>query len=173
MNRKAFTLLEVTIVSGLMALLAVVLSSAWVGLGRPVVDLIERTQLLQEMNLAVAALSRDLGGSLADPDGRLGDKNAYRWVGWMEPKNSGLWLCFDDPEGNGEPDWEPPDVVIVYQLQADALVRSNQASGESFLVAKHIERMQVLPAGNDAIRIRLTFKYRTLSRQCTLVVRTP
>ena len=73
-GRKGFTLLEVTIVSGLMVFLAVLLSSAWTGVGRSTTDLIARSQLLQEMNLAVAAISRDLGGSLPNPESRLGGK---------------------------------------------------------------------------------------------------
>jgi type II secretory pathway component PulJ len=112
--RSGFSLLEVTLVSGLMALLAVVLSSAWVGVGRPAADVIARSRLFQEMDMAVAALSRDTSGGLANPEGRLGGKTQGCWVGWMQPANGQLWLCFDggtDP--NGEADWGPPDTVIV------------------------------------------------------------
>ena len=56
-------MIEVTIVSGLMAFLALLLSNAWVGgIGKATVDLIARAQLAQEMDIATMALGRDLGG---------------------------------------------------------------------------------------------------------------
>lgn len=174
LHRRGFTLLEATIVSGLMALLAVVLSSAWIGVGRPAADLIARSQLFQEMNMAVTALSRDLGGSVANPEGRLGSKTQARWVGWMQPANAQLWLCFDggtDP--NGQADWGPPDTVIVYQLESNALVRWDQNTGTSFTVAKNMDKMEITALGSESISVQLTFKYRQLVRTCTLIARTP
>ena len=111
---RGMTLLEVTTVSGLMAFLGIMLSTTWIGVGRPTVDVIVRGELFQEMDAAVAALSRDLGGALGGPVGRLGGKTTDRWVGWMKPADGQLWLCFDgDEEPYGEPDWGPPDTVIV------------------------------------------------------------
>ena len=74
-RRQGFTLMEVIVVSGLMAFLAMLLASASAGIGRPAADVIRRRQSLQEMNLAISSLARDLGGSLADPEGRIGGKS--------------------------------------------------------------------------------------------------
>ncbi len=66
-RHKGFTLAEVTIVSGLMVFLAVLLSAAWSGIGNTTVDLVARGQLAQEIDIATASLSRDFGGSLPTP----------------------------------------------------------------------------------------------------------
>ena len=80
---KGFTLLEVTIVSGLMTFLALLLFAAWSGIGKSTLALITRCQLAQEMDFAVAALSRDLCGAMALKDAetdpaRLGGKQNWR-----------------------------------------------------------------------------------------------
>jgi len=172
-HRRGFTLFEVTLVSGLMAVLAMVLSSAWVGVGRSATDLIVRSQLLQEIDMTMAALTRDLSGALANPQGRLGNKNQGRWVGWMQPAAGQLWLSFDggdDP--NGQAEWGPPDTVIIYQLESGALVRYDQNAGTAFTVARNLENMEIASDG-DFLHIQLTFTYRQLTRTCTLIARTP
>jgi len=77
-RRNGFTLVEVTVASGLTVLLAVVLASTWAALNRPTSDLIAWTRLFQEMDIAVASIARDLGGSLPEyqdiASGTLGGK---------------------------------------------------------------------------------------------------
>jgi type II secretory pathway pseudopilin PulG len=173
-RRNGFTLLEATVVSGLMAFLAVLVSSAWVGVGRPAADLIARAQLAQEIDMAVASLSRDLGGSLGNPTARLGGKSVGKWIGWMQPASAQLWLCYDggtDPDGL--PNWGSPDSTIVYQLDSDALVRWDRDSGETFTVARNVDSMEITAEGADAVRIVLSFRYRQLTRTCTLIARMP
>src|SRR5262245_60568788 len=104
--RRGFSFVEVTIVSGLMAVLAVLLANAWYGLGHPLVETVIRARLAQEANLALNALSRDLGGSLSDADASTGSKTLYQFVGRMQPGGSQLWLCFDGGTSpNGLADW--------------------------------------------------------------------
>jgi prepilin-type N-terminal cleavage/methylation domain-containing protein len=179
-RQRGFTLLEVTIVSGLMAFLAVLLSAAWTSVGRSSSDLIVRGRIAQEIDLAMAALSRDLGGSLSDPASRLGAKKQGQWVGWTavaddaNPPNTKLLLCFDggtDP--NGQPDWALPDNMVVYQLESNALTRWDQNANTTFTVARYVDGFVVAPEDADAVRIVLTFKYRKLTRTCTLIVRSP
>lgn len=55
-GRGAFTLVEVAAVGGLMAFLAIVVSSAWSGLGRPTLDMIARSRVDQQASLAIASL---------------------------------------------------------------------------------------------------------------------
>jgi prepilin-type N-terminal cleavage/methylation domain-containing protein len=69
-SRKGFTIIEMSVATGLMALLALVLSFGWQSLGRATVDLIARTQIAQEMDFAAAMLSRDLGGCVVNAEGQ-------------------------------------------------------------------------------------------------------
>jgi type II secretory pathway component PulJ len=170
-RRCGFTLVEATVTSGLMAILAVLLSSLWAGCGRPATDVIARCRVAQEMNLAVGALARDLGGSLAGGAGRLGRQSDAQFVGWMLPGDMQLWLCFDGGmPPNGLPDWAPPDTVIAYLVEGDALVRWDQTANTSFTVARHIDNMQLVVEG-DQLEIQLTFSYRKITRTCTLLAR--
>jgi prepilin-type N-terminal cleavage/methylation domain-containing protein len=169
---RGFTLLEVTLVSGLMAVLALLLSSAWAAVGRPAADVIERSRLFAEMDMAVSALSRDLGGSLANPAGRLGTKQQGPWNGWLNPGNDQLWLCFDGGNNPDKQPWGSLDTVIVYQKVSDRLVRTDQSAGTSFTVAKYLHAFDVTPSGPH-IQIRLTFTYRDVTRTCTLLARHP
>ena len=74
-------------------------------------------RLAEEASLAVAALSRDLGGYSGGNDGRLGTQAQLKFVGRMQPGGSQLWLCFDGGANpNGMADWGAPDTVIVYQV---------------------------------------------------------
>ena len=172
-RRDGFTLVEATIVSGLMAVLALLLSSVWAGFGRPATDVIARCRVAQEMNLAVNSLARDLGGSLAGNEGRLGRKKESQFVGWMLPDHLQLWLCFDsgvNPSGIAE--WAPPDTVIVYTVEGDALMRWDQAANTSFTVARLVSNMQ-LDIQGDQLQIQLTLSYRGVTRTCTLLARAP
>ncbi len=173
-HRRAFTLLEVTVVSGLTVFLAVLLSSAWSAIGRPASDLAGRGQIVQEMELAVTTLSRDLGGSSVNPSARLGDKSVGRWVGWTQPGNNQLWLCFDGgTEPNGQADWTDPDSVIVYHLDGDTLLRWDHNAGTTFAVARDLTDLAVTAEGTDAVRIVLSFESRGITRTCTLIARSP
>lgn len=175
-HRGGFTLLEATVVSGLMAVLAVILSSAWAGFGRPTTDVIARARVVRELNLAVDCLARDLGGSLADNEGRVGAKKQGQFVGWkLSGNGQQLSLCFDGfTEPNGQADWiEPtPDTVVVDRLEGGKLVRWDQNANTTFTVARDLESMELSLQG-DNLQIRLTFKYRGITRTCTLVARTP
>jgi prepilin-type N-terminal cleavage/methylation domain-containing protein len=171
---RAFTLVEVTIVSTLMALLAAMLSSAWSGIGRPAAELIVRGRLYQEMDIAAASLTHDLAGSLANPEGRLGGKTQGRWLAWSQPTPGQLWLCYDGGSNpDALPDWGSPDTVITYLVTANMLKRIDQSAGTTFNVARYVDNMQITADGTDGVRIELTFKFRNLTRTCTLIARIP
>jgi hypothetical protein len=190
-GRRAFTLLEVTIVSGLTAFLAMLLASVWTWTNKAGFphDVIIRGRVLQEMDMAVSALSRDLGGSLAIPSS-LGNVAQGRWIGWQQVGNAELWLCYD---GGANPDgmtnWiETPDTVIRYYLASDPdpnvatsiLVREDQSANTTFAVARHVDSMVVdsdVSSGDEFVKVQLTFKYRRsdaeYTRKVTLSARTP
>jgi prepilin-type N-terminal cleavage/methylation domain-containing protein len=190
-NRRGFTLVEVTIVSAMTATLAMLLSSVWVwtnNAGFPN-DLILRGRLLQEMDMAVSAFSRDLGGSLAIPSS-MDDIHQGRWIGWRTLTDNDVQFCYD---GGATPDgaisWTgTPDTVIHYYLDDDPdaslstkiLVREDENAGTTFTVARFVDNMEVASesvAGGEMIKITLTFKSQHVNREyvrkCTLNVRAP
>ena len=190
-HRRGFTLLEVTVVSGLTAFLAVLLSSAWAGITKSTVDLVGRGRLIQEMDMAVASLSRDLGGCLAVPSssGNLGGEDQGVWIGYWAPSSvptvDKLRLCFDGGNNpNGKADWDPltgnpdagsTDKIIEYRLEpyddshgvaSNVLVRQKvypEPSDEKFVVAKNVDGMIVDVSDPAFIKIELTFKYHSFN----------
>ncbi len=172
-HRRGFTLLEVTVVSFLLAFLTLLLSATWSGLVRPTADLVHRTRLAQEANLAAASLVRDLAGSLPNPEGRIGTKTQFRFVGRMQPSNNQLWLCFDgSATPNGIADWGSPDTVIIYEVQDNRLVRWDQSSSTSYTVANYVQQLDVQDMG-DRVQLKITFQYRGITQTYTLIARDP
>jgi type II secretory pathway component PulJ len=166
--------MEVMVVSGVMAILVLIISSVWAGVGRPIAEMIARCRLIEEIDLATDSLARDLGGSLANSEGRLGGKQQSRFVGWMQSGQSQLLLCFDGgPEPNGHADWLPPDTVIAYLVDENhRLVRWDQNANTEFTVAENVDSLEVETV-EDTLQIRLAFSYRNLTRNCTFIARTP
>jgi type II secretory pathway component PulJ len=169
-----FTMLEIMVASLVMTLLVVLLSQVWVGMIRPTTDMICCSQLDQEAKLAAAALAADLGGSLANPEGRLGTQPQYKYVGRLEPANSQLWLCFDGGSSpNGVADWGPPDSVIVYEVQDGSLVRFDQTAGTSVPIARHVDSFATQDLGDGRVQLQLVLSYRNVTRTYTFIGRDP
>jgi hypothetical protein len=190
-RRRGFTLVEVTIVSGLTAFLALLLSSTWYwtnNAGFPN-DLIIRGRLLQEMDMAISSFSRDLGGSLAVPSS-YNDIQQGRWIAWQTVGNTDLSLCYDGSDNpDGDPTWSgTTDTVIHYYLEADPdehlstkiLVREDENTGVKFTVARYVDSMAVdseMISGSEFVTIELAFKRsyinRDYNRKFTLKARAP
>ncbi|MFI5460974.1 MAG: hypothetical protein ACHRXM_36660 [Isosphaerales bacterium] len=160
-----FTVVELTIVSGLMTLLALLLAASWRGFCRPAFDAASRCRIAQEANLAAAALARDLGGSLSNPEGRLGPKTNAVFVGRMQPSPTWLRLCFHGgSDVDLTPKWSAPDTLISYQAQGDALVRWDENAGTTVTVAKGLSAFSVVPLELDnGVAITMTFSDRDVS----------
>jgi len=169
-RHNGFTLTEFMIVSGLMSFLVLLISGAWAGPGRSSADAITRCRVAQEANLAIEALTRDLGGCLGGQT--AGQKQSGRLVGRRVVAGPILQLCFDREPLNGLADWAPPDTVIVYQVQQGLLIRSNQQAATQFVVADNVDQMQLTEQA-DGITIELTFSYRGLTRTFTIVAKDP
>ena len=171
-RRSGFTLLEATIVSALMAFLAVLVSAAWSGFGRPAADIAEHCHVAQEANLAVASLTSDFAGSLSED--RTGSKTKFKVVGRMQPANSQVRLCFDGGSSpNGLADWGSPDIIITYEVQSNKLIRWNETSGATFTVARDVDQLEATDLGGGKVEIKLTFKYRKITQMYTLIARDP
>jgi hypothetical protein len=198
-RRSGFTLLEVTLVSGLTVFLAVMLSSTWVLFSRPTAELIAFGHLFQEMDVAVASLTRDLGGSLPNYRNASGQPGGRSQGCLLECRRVNdtngdhLQLCFDGGDNpNGQVDWGLPtnDTLVDYYVDGGShtLIRSEQAPGTtfttstSFKVARNVDSLQITDGGNT-LQITLTFKYpkvsivvpehgtETLTRTCTLITK--
>ncbi len=198
--RNGFTLVEVVLASGLTVFLAVVLSTTWACLSRPTSELIAWSQLFQEMDLATAALARDLGGALPefrDASGGLGGKKQGRLLACMCTTDSAgdhLWLCYDggtNPDGVATWDLSTGDTTIEYYVDPatdpgsgsfQRLIRVNHTGSTTatFTVARYVASMNVIDGGGDSLCIVLNFQFinyvptgsaQPLSRQCTLIVK--
>jgi hypothetical protein len=190
-HRRGFSIVEVTVVSLLAVVLAVLLSAAWFGMGRTAADLIGRSQLVQERDVAVAALSRDLGGCLFEPAARTGEKTRGRWLSWACSNNAeqalaanqDLLLTFNtgtNPAGN-----VLANTTIRYLVVEDPtpnastllLVRrktDENAAVTDFTVARNVHSMNVTIAPADnSVRIVLCFEYRKRTLTCDLTARQP
>lgn len=173
-SRRGFSLVEVTVSSGLLVLLSVQIANTWVGLGRPLLETIYRCRIAEEAHMALSCLARDLGGCLPGDEGASGRKNQNLLVGRTQPGGSELWLCFDGSSSpNGSADWLAPDTVISYALVDNALVRTNQADGTEYVVARHVEGFQVSDVGGGEVTIDLTFACRGTTQSYTLVAKDP
>jgi prepilin-type N-terminal cleavage/methylation domain-containing protein len=188
-RRNGFTLIELTIASLLTALLALMLSTSWVMLNRPTSSLIAWGQLFQEMDIAVTALTRDLGGGLSDycnKDNPLQEK-------WLGTKAQGLLVACEtnsdgdrlrlkfDGDGSSDPwtityyvDVDDSDYVdiddsdnnrntLVRQLDYTDRDPPNSMRTSIFRVANDIKKMTVVdetPSDpNGNLRITLTFQF--------------
>jgi hypothetical protein len=166
-------MLELMIVCGLAALLAVILGSTWSALGRPALDADTRCRIVHEASLATSSLARDLAGSLADAQGRIGGRADGRLVGRLQPSGDQLWLCFDGGSPpNGSADWAAPDTVIVYTVQDGALVRTVQATGATYTIAQNVQSLATTDLG-DRVQIALTFQFRDLTQTYTFIAIDP
>lgn len=173
--RNGFTLVEATVVGGLMVFLAFLLAEAWRGLGRPLADSAAEFRLTQEANLAVTSLAQDFGGYLPEASHSVETRSSDhgRVVGRLIVRGTQLWLCFDGGETpDGVADWARPDTVISYYIESGQLVRWNQNTDTLFTVARHANELNVKEGGNE-VEIELTFSYRNATRTHTLVARDP
>jgi hypothetical protein len=186
--------MELTVVSGLTAFLAVLLSTSWSGITKSTLDLVGRGRLIQEMDMTVASFSHDFAGSLAVPStsSDLAGEDNGLWVGYRIIGGDTLQLCFDGGANpNGKPDWIPPtdDTIIEYRLEpyvdshgvsTNRLVRQKlypEPADDNFIVAKNIDSMTLDDSDPTYLKIALIFKFHCFNgvytRQLALIARKP
>jgi hypothetical protein len=94
-------------------------------------------------------------------------------VGRLVADGNQLLLCFDGGDiPNGTADWGAPDTVILYEVSSGALLRENQTTGGTRVLARHVTQLALADLG-DSIRIELTLAYRDWTRTYTLIGRDP
>jgi len=151
--------------------LSALLANMWSGMGRPLLTSAHYCQMDQEANLALASLAQDLSGML--PEGLSGGKLKYKLVGRTQPSNVELWLCFDGGDTPNElPDWASPDVVIIYRVVDNSLVRLNQTAGTQFVVAYDIESLRLRDLGTG-VEITMGFTCHGVTQSYDLIAKNP
>jgi type II secretory pathway component PulJ len=169
-RRDGFTLIEMSVVCFMSALMGTLMAGAWSAFGRPASDVDARCRIAQEASLAAESLARDLSGYQPGSGFVPGGKASGKFVGRMEPENSALWLDFDGGSSpNGVADWASPDAVVVYQLVEDRLVRWDQQAGTTVTVARYLTSFRATDLGNGSVSLQLSFAYRSFRRTYTLI----
>ena len=172
-RRRGFSLMEVSIASGLLIFLAMLIAETWIGLGRPLLETAHRCRVAQESNLALACLAGDLGACLPGSAGSVGGRSTSQLVGRTQPGGTQLWLCFDGgATPNGVADWASPDVVVTYELVSDGLVRTDQSTGVQFVAARKVDSLAVADLGGE-VQITLAFAYRDVNATYILIAKDP
>lgn len=153
-DRRAFSLLEITIGTIMAAGIAVMAASVTVDLTRNMADNVAETRIASESRLAIESLRRDFGGN--DPDQPDGDRSQWRLVGVQVPTSDELHLCFD-ADVNQTADWASPDRVIVYDVQDNQLIRSDAENSRAIVISHLVESFECEIVGTE-IRMTVTFQ---------------
>lgn len=174
-RRRGFTVVEMTVVSLMTAILAVVMASVWSNFCKPALEAAARCRMAAEANLAVASIARDFGGNLPDPAGRLGAPLDGRFTGRMMPDSDWLRLCYHGgSDTDAAPKWSTPDTIIGYRLDGDRLVRTDETSGAQVVLAAGLTGFAVSEnVGVPGVVIVLTFKARGLTATYSVVALDP
>jgi type II secretory pathway component PulJ len=169
--RRGFSLVEISVATGLLVMLSILLSNIWLLMGRPMLQTIYLCRIAQEADVALAYLSTDLGA--CPPDSATGTKLAGQFVGWVAPSETEFMLCFDSSsDPNGLPEWNTPDQVIGYSLVDGTLVRYNASTGDESAVARDVQAFDVQIDG-DTLELTITFAHRGVSRTYSLIAGKP
>jgi type II secretory pathway pseudopilin PulG len=170
-RRDAFTLVEVMVVTMMMAFACIMISGLWMTMGRCLTDTMAQVDVAQESHFALEVLRRDLGGFLPGEEKKEEDEN--KLVGRLATADGRLLLCFDGGKVNGMADWAKPDRVFVYAWKDGQLIRNEQTDkNESFIVSNHVTKFQPRQLGNG-VSIELTIGRRDFQRTYRLVSQDP
>ena len=169
-RQAGFTLIEVMVVTAMMAFLSMLIAGIWAGLVRSTADTINQAKLVSAAQFALESFRRDLAGSL--PEDQNGTRLQGMVVGSLVTSDDRLLLCFDGEPMNEIADWAAPDTVIVYEVQAGQLMRTDQQSGTAFVVADNVSDFSVTQLASG-LRIELTFARGNFTRTYTLISEDP
>lgn len=153
-TRRGFSLLEITIASIISAIVVLMASGVAVDISRHMAANIIETQVAAEARLAIESFRRDFTGSSLDM--MQGDRAEWRLVGRMIPNANELRLCFDADQ-DATADWVAPDRVIIYSLDGDQLIRTDQVSGNTYTVARLVDDIE-FTIGVGEINIAIDFQ---------------
>jgi hypothetical protein len=171
-RRGGFTLVELLVVNILLALLVVLIAGAWRAFGPLCIEVIARGRIVNEANVAAAALYQESNGR---PHGES--------LAWVETQDE-VSLLFDYNDGGAVRADGIYPYVVRYSLQTPPgsptstellLVRSDGTT--SVTIARHLESAVarnvtlVDPTGKKSqVEFTLSFAYRGSRSQYTFVV---
>jgi hypothetical protein len=152
------------VASVLAALLGILLALSCASFGRSALEVESRARIAQEGILAAQSIACDFGGFLADSPGRAGTLTQYSFTSWDVSEPNVFVLYFQGTSGT--------DVIVVtYELSGDQLVRSNQSSGVSTTIARHVTGFSVATNPGNAAQVMISFTvtFRHFSSTYTLI----
>jgi type II secretory pathway pseudopilin PulG len=179
-GRRAYTLIELVVAAFLMSLLSMLLIMAWKTFGVPALEVEERARVTVQANLAAESLARDLGGYQVRQEGKSGPNDSnlvyrlYQFESRIDPDANHAYplrLSFkrEDQTSN------PATLTISYYVttSANTLVRIEEESSTSSIVATHIRNLEVVPVDQTHFQISFTVLYQTFQANHTLNVDYP
>ncbi len=158
-QRGGYTLLELMVVNILMGLLMILLAGAWRACGPLCLEVIARSRIASEANVAAAALYADTHTS-----SRILASN-----GVSVASGTSIQISYSDI-ANGPITWT---VTYTFQPGTDPagqdgrLIRSD--GNGTFTIARHVEAMTATAQGNGA-ELAFSFYYRSSRSQYTFEV---
>jgi hypothetical protein len=148
-------MLELLVVAMLGTIMITFISNAWRWYARSTNHIEVTAQLERELRLAADAIAADFGPSLA-----------ARTV-------DGTNVQFDlDTDSNGAAQWDTPDTIIEYAIQAGKLMRRDLSSGNEIPMASNISDMTA-EVVEGHLNVRLTAAYRDEQEDVTLQLQEP
>lgn len=149
----AFTLMELLVVSMLMAGLTIIAATSWRYLTVQMTDCTARARAAQELRFAVENIAQDMGAA----------------VGATPVGGNGVLLCLDGGSNpNGQADWASPDVLVQYSVSDGQLVRYDQSAGTEVTVAGDVSSLVVENVTATLLRIVVQVRRSDVTRQATL-----
>jgi prepilin-type N-terminal cleavage/methylation domain-containing protein len=171
-RRRGFTMVEMIVASALAAMLGLLLAQACTTFGRAALEVEARARIAREATLATQSLACDLGGFLADTQGRTGTLIQYPFgvppwdVSQGSPAGSMLWLNFQ-----GASDGNP--IVIKYEwLTAEnQLLRYDSSTNVTTTIANYVTAfsVQTEPGNSANVQITFTITFRNFTATYTLI----
>jgi type II secretory pathway pseudopilin PulG len=171
--RNAFTMIEMSVATGMMALLALLVSYSWQSLGKATVNLIARVQITQEMDFAVAAISHDLGGCVVNSQGTATFPFNNLNPSITSPTTSGTATSIQWELDNGD--------KVTYELENSPetsstewkhnLVRRYYANSDKtstkFTVARNVDSIKATWENDNQLAVEIVFScnYKTLNKE--------
>jgi hypothetical protein len=161
-RRRAFSLMELMVVNVLMGLLIVLIAGAWRSFGPMCVEVIARSRVATEANLAAYALHCDMSPPLPATFGAIQPLGASRFQ---------LTYSGQDPVTYT---FVPPSDASATPLQSNYadghLTRQAGTDGPTITVARHVEAMAAYTDSSGTFNLTISFFYRGSRGQYTFQV---
>ncbi len=142
---RAFTLLELLVVATLMILVSMMTAQMWRHFSAQAANLDQRAGAAQELRFALEGIRQDMGP-----------------VVWATPVSGDrLLICMETPDGT--------ERTVEYSVTNGHLLRYDQTSGTSTLVADHVSAFTAENLTDTVLQLVVTITRGNTSRQATIL----